>query len=600
MKRLLNIFLIATLGFTSLMILSSCTDDTPPVEPDYTEATTTDEPTEVATETPLETDDAYSADIVVIGGGAAGMTAAAQAVYDGATNVIILEQAPFTGGIALQAFGGINAAESRYQVETGEYGTVEEMIDWVMNPGVTNPELVRVMAENSADAIHWLNDFMDAGFTVLMGNWAHRPDVGDMSPDNNGVGTVLVDALNQSLVDNDIPVLLNTTATEILVNESGAVTGVVATRGGAEITINTNAVIITAGAAGLSQEIMIGFDTDAPGYGVALTPEAEHTGWQLAYHAGAELTIALRPLAATGVPNINYSLDLFENGAVLINHEGETFIDVLDSTDQEIAAAVQQQPESAFFVVFNDDIAGEVDSFEIYQSFEDFLVTADTIEELAELLEVDADALSESIDFDGPFYAGPGTGMAVGASAGIRINENAEVIGSNGNVITGLYAAGPAAGGIQGWGRHGGSSLMEVFVFGRIAGASANQFISDNFEHTALTMPHSDTLIFAAELAAQEAETIVLGSLADLEDGEFTGYAEGYLGTIYVQVTVEDGVITEVEITNHSDTDLYMMMAETGVIPQILAGDVEIDATSGATYSSIGIVEAVRNALGLE
>ncbi|MCL2559907.1 MAG: FAD-binding protein [Turicibacter sp.] len=592
MKRLLTIFLIA-LGFTSVLVLAGCTDDTAePDEPD------TEEPTEMA-ETPGETEDAYFADIVVIGGGAAGMTAAAQAVYDGATNVIILEQAPFTGGIALQAFGGINAAESRYQVETGEYSTVEEMIDWIMNPGVTHPELVRTMVEHSADTIHWFNDFAGAGFNVLMGNWAHRPDVGEMSPDNSDVGTVLVDSLNQTLVDHNIPVLLNTTATEILVDETGAVIGVVATRAGEEITINTHAVVVTTGAAAIPQTTMIGFDADAPGYGVALTPEAENTGWQLAYNAGAELTITLRALAATGVPNVNYSIDLFEQGATLVNIEGDTFIDVLDATDQEIALAVQQQPEARFFVVFNEEIADEVESFEIYQGFEDFLIAADTIEELAELLEIDADALADSIDFDGPFYAGPGTGMAVGASAGIRINVNAEVVGRNGGIVTGLYAAGPSVGGIQGWGRHGGSSLMEVMVFGRIAGASAAQFISNNFEHTALTMPHSDTLIFAEELAAQDAEVLILGSLADLEDGVFEGSAEGYLGTIYVEVTVEGGSITAVEITNHNDTDLYMMMAEDGVIPQIIAGAEEVDATAGATYSSSGIVEAVRDALGL-
>ena len=599
MKRLLNIFLIA-LGLTSIMMLSGCADDT------Y-ESDNADETYEPVVEE--EGKNGYYADIVVIGGGASGMTAAAQAVYDGATNVVILEQAPFTGGIALQAFGGINAAESRYQLAEDEYGTVEEMIDWVMNPGVTHPELVRTMVENSADAIHWLNDFMDAGFTELMGNWAHRPDVGSMAPDNVGVGTVLVDSLNQSLIDNNIPVLLNTTANQILVDENGNVAGVVATRMGEEIVINTNVVILTAGPAGLDQDILIDFDAGVSGYGVVFTPDAQDTSWQLAYGAGAELTVALRPLAATGT-QINYSLDLFENGAVLVNQEGALFVDVLDSTDREVVAAVRQQPENVFFVVFNGDVRDDVSSFEEYQTAE-LLVTADTIEQLAELIEVDADTLAESIDFAGPFYAGLGTAMAVDASAGVRINENAEVIGRNGNVITGLYASGQVVGGIQGYGRHGGSALMEVIVFGRIAGASATQFIDANFGHTPLTIPMSDQLIFAedlAEAAAESNQTIYLGSLTNLEDGLFTGYGEGFIGSIYVQVVVEDGIITEIEITDHSETEMYMTMALDGVdgnlgmISQILEAQTDdgVDAVSGATASSIGIVEAVKNALGLE
>ena len=575
-------------------MLSGCADD-------GTDDTTVDV---------YETEDerGYYADIVVIGGGASGMTAAAQAVYDGATNVVVVEQAPFTGGIALQAFGGINAAESRYQLAEGEYGTVEEMIDWVMNPGVTHPEMVRVMVENSADAIHWLNDFMDAGFTELMGDWAHRPDVGPMSPDNAGVGTVLIDSLNHSLIDNDVPVLLNTTVNQILVDENGAVTAVVATRMGEEIIINTNAVILTAGPANLHQSILINFDVDKPGYGVVFTPDAEDTSWQLAYEAGAELTAVLRPLAATG-SQINYSLDLFENGAVLVNQEGSIFVDVLDSTDKEIAFATHQQPEGAFFVVFNSDVRDEVSNFEEYQDAE-LLVTAETIEQLAELIEVDADTLSESIDFEGPFYAGSGTSMVVDASAGVRINENAEVMGRNGNVITGLYASGQAVGGIQGYGRHGGSSLMEVIVFGRIAGASATQFIDASFGHTPLTIPMSDQLIFAADLAteAESNQTIYLGSLTDLEDGVFTGYGEGFIDLIYVQVVVEGGIITEIEIMSHSETEMYMEMALEGIdgnpdiVSQILEaqnGD-EVDVVSGATASSIGIVEAVKNALGLE
>ena len=592
MKR----FIAVLLALVLVLGLAACGAGEEAAPP---EATPEPPPAEATPEpSPAEASNAYAADIVVIGGGAAGMTAAAQAVYDGATNVVILEQSAYTGGVGRQAFGGINAAESRYQVATGEYGTVEDMIDWVMNPGVTHPELVRRMAEHSADSIHWLNDFANAGFTVLMGAWAHRPDVGDMSPINGGVGVALVDALNQVLIDHNVPVLLNTTATEILTDANGAVTGVVAMRDGEEITIEANAVVIATGAANIPQPALLGFDPAAPGYGVAFAPGSMNSGWQLAYNAGAELTVPVRPLAVVGAPNLNYTPDLFEAGAVLVNLEGNTFVDVPSSTDNEIAAAVQSQPDAAFFVVFNEEMAGEVAAFEVYEAA-DFLVSADTIDALAEQIGVDAASLAASVDFAGPFYAGRGTGSAVTASAGIRINENAEVVAQNGGIVTGLYAAGPVVGGIQGYGRHGGSTLMEVLTFGRIAGESVAGFIGTNFGHTALTMPHSDALTFAAELAAAPPQTREFADLSDLEDGVFIGSARGYMGTLYVQVTVEGGVITEITVTRHDDTALYMMMATAGVIPQLMAGDSTIDAAAGATASSFGIVEAVRDALGL-
>ena len=590
MKR----FIAVLLALVLVLGLAACGTTEAPAPPE-----TTPDPTPEATpEPPAEESNAYAADIVIIGGGAAGLTAAAQAVYDGATNVVILEQSTHTGGVGRQAFGGINAAESRYQVATGEYSTVEDMINWVMNPGVTNPELVRRMAEHSAPSIHWLNDFANAGFTVLMGDWAHRPDVGDMSPINGGVGVALVDALNQVMLDHNVPVLLNTTATEILMDESGAVAGVVAMRDGEEITIEANAVVIATGATNIPVPALLGFDTTAPGYGVAFAPGSTNGGIQLAYNAGGEFTVPVRPLAVAGPPNLDYTRDLFEAGAVLVNLEGDTFIDVPSATDMEITAAVQGQTDAAFFVVFNEEMAGEVAAFEVYEAA-GFLVSADTIEALAEQIGVDATSLAASVDFAGPFYAGRGTASVLTASTGIRINENAEVIAQDGGIVRGLYAAGPVVGGIQGYGRHGGSTLMEVLVFGRIAGESVAEFIDANFGHTASSMPHSDELTFAAELAAVPPQTIELGELSDLEDGVFVGSARAYMGQLYVQVTVEDGVITEVVVTQHSDTGLYMMMATAGVIPQIVAGDATIDAATGATASSFGIVEAVRDALGL-
>jgi len=99
---------------------------------------------------------------------------------------------------------------------------------------------------------------------------------------------------------------------------------------------------------------------------------------------------------------------------------------------------------------------------------------------------------------------------------------------------------------------------------------------------------------------------IALG-LGDLEDGVFTGTATGYFqGVMTVQVTVLGGVIVDIEVLSHYESDIYFEIAASGfgnvpgIIPQILgAQDLsEVDLVSGATSSSRAIVLAVADALG--
>lgn len=94
-----------------------------------------------------------------------------------------------------------------------------------------------------------------------------------------------------------------------------------------------------------------------------------------------------------------------------------------------------------------------------------------------------------------------------------------------------------------------------------------------------------------------EVETLAQG-VGDYPDGVYTGSAQGFGGTITVQVTVENGQITAIEILSASgETDSFFARAK-GVIDRILTAQTwEVDGVSGATYSSSGIKGAVQNAL---
>jgi len=86
-----------------------------------------------------------------------------------------------------------------------------------------------------------------------------------------------------------------------------------------------------------------------------------------------------------------------------------------------------------------------------------------------------------------------------------------------------------------------------------------------------------------------------------LADGIYTGSGSGYRGETTVEVTVENGTITAIRVTDTNDDERFFTRAETTVINEILAGQTpDVDAVSGATFSSNGIMEAVANALGID
>lgn len=87
-------------------------------------------------------------------------------------------------------------------------------------------------------------------------------------------------------------------------------------------------------------------------------------------------------------------------------------------------------------------------------------------------------------------------------------------------------------------------------------------------------------------------------SVGNYLDGTYTGEAEGFGGTVSVEVTVSDGSITDVDIVSaDGEDDAYLTMAE-GIIPAIIEAQTsEVDTISGATFSSGGIRDAAAQAL---
>ena len=84
----------------------------------------------------------------------------------------------------------------------------------------------------------------------------------------------------------------------------------------------------------------------------------------------------------------------------------------------------------------------------------------------------------------------------------------------------------------------------------------------------------------------------------DLEDGTYTGEGQGFGGTIKVSVVIKDKTITEINVVSAEGEDAAFFGRAKGVIDKILSGQkTDVDVVSGATYSSRGIISAVKNAL---
>lgn len=124
-----------------------------------------------------------------------------------------------------------------------------------------------------------------------------------------------------------------------------------------------------------------------------------------------------------------------------------------------------------------------------------------------------------------------------------------------------------------------------------------SSIVSANRKTSVKTTPASASSSNGSPSASSGPGTIGQGNFS-CEDGTYQGSAAGFSGEVKVLVTVKDKTITAIDILNHSDDEAFFGRAKEGVVNRILSEQkLEVDAVSGATYSSNGIINAVRNAL---
>ena len=470
---------------------------------------------EVAAAAPVEkTPATLECDVVVVGAGGAGLTASVLASQQG-MNVILLEKMPFVGGNSLRAEGGMNAAGTQLEAELGlEDSTVENFVADTLRLGhdLADPELVQTLGEYSSDAVEWLKT-IGANFTGVKATggcegrkYLHQPEGGQ------AVGEYLVEKLKTQAESLGIDVRVNTKATEILMDDGQAV-GVIAEDAEHVYTIKAGAVVIATGGFGSNFELMASFDPSLANAVTTNHPGAQGDGILMAEAIGADTVdmeqIQLHPTVIQTDGTL-VSESFRSLGAIIVNTEGKRFVNDLAGRDV-VSQAELKQPDGYCFIIFDQNL---VDHLALSQKFIDrgFAISANSYEELAQSMGLQGEAVqnfvntmntwnasvaggvdeewgrNNGMDDDlstAPFYAikiAPGIHHTMG---GIKINTNAEVIDTDGNVIPGLFAAGEVTGGIHGGNRVGGNAVADFVVFGRIAGQSATDFVASELANAA-------------------------------------------------------------------------------------------------------------------
>ena len=494
-------------------------------------------------------DSTVDADVVVVGAGGAGMTAAITAAAEG-KSVVILESQSMVGGNSVRATGGMNAGKTVYQDEnefgesagvektlktaaekyadnetitalaktvseqwaayqadpTGYFDSVElmELDTMIGGKGINDPELVETLCANSADAIDWLDEHGITLHNVSSFGGAsvkriHRPV--NAEGKTVSVGSYMIPLLQENCEKAGVQILLNTTANEILTDANGAAVGVKATGASGEtVTVNAKAVVLATGGFGANLDMVVKYKPELKGFMTTNAPGIQGQGIEMAQAIGAA-TVDMDQIQIHPTVEANTAALITEglrgDGAILINEEGQRFIDEVGTRDVVSAAEIAQTGSYSWLVV--DQAMADASS--VIQGYikKGYTVTGSTYEELGKAMGVDAAAFAETMekwngyveakndpDFGrtsfanplntAPYYAVKVTAGVHHTMGGLKINANTEVLNEKGEVIPGLFAAGEVAGGVHGANRLGGNAVADFTVFGRIAGAAASDY----------------------------------------------------------------------------------------------------------------------------
>ena len=421
-------------------------------------------------------DQVYDVDVVVVGAGAAGLSAAITAQEAGA-NVLLLEKGGITGGSTVRSGGKILAAGTPWQEKQGYTDNADMMYEYLMSfdrDDIMNEELVRAFCDASAENLQWLEDrgvmvqdveYIHSSITP----WRVHNTMGG-GGQTSGHGGQFTAPLTNLYEGKGGKTIYNCRAEELMTNETGAVVGVKATMAdGSKVTVNAKGVILCTGGYAQSPEMLAKYSdflTYSPYGSVPLTNTGD--GLTMAVAVGA------KNFDAPGLQLVYVSYDCYcginEESGLIVSEDGLRVVDEYTYQSHVATALADAKSTYGFYIAAKKD-GMAVEPYPMIQwgVTMEHVPHAATIGELAGMIGVDAQALTATVarynemcakgvdeDFGKPaqymipvegdeYYAfrmTPGTSVTFG---GLEIDVNGRVLDTENKPIPGLYAAGEVA-----------------------------------------------------------------------------------------------------------------------------------------------------------
>jgi fumarate reductase flavoprotein subunit len=454
---------------------------------------------------------AFETDVVVVGSGGCGLTAALAAAQGG-VEVLVLEKQERPLSNTARSYGIIPAGGTRFQRAAGVEETPEDFAADIRakNKGQSDEALTLHLCRTAVDLVHWLVD--DVGATLHFvddftypGHSRHRMH----APPNRSGAELHADLRRAAAANPNIDIVNDSPAVELVTDDEGAVCGVIVQRGehdGPRERVKAKKVILATNGFGANKAMLRRY---IPEMENALYLGGEgNTGdgiaWGMALSAATAFMDAYQAHGSVAVPyNILITYAIVAEGGIQVNKYGQRFGTELQGYSER-ALEVLSQPDGLAWMIYPERLHRLGMTFEEYRSAHEAgaIHIVSTAEELASTLGIDPEGLAQTLHaynaaadgqapdplgraickrIDPPYHAVKVTGALFHTQGGLVVDLNAQVLRPDGSPIPNLYAGGGTAAGISGYGPAGylsGNGLLAALSHGLLAGRHAAKSIA--------------------------------------------------------------------------------------------------------------------------
>ncbi|MEJ8553782.1 flavocytochrome c [Tepidibacter sp. Z1-5] len=446
-------------------------------------------------------------DVVVVGGGGAGLSAAISAADNGA-KVVLLEKMNNLGGNTLVSMGGVNIPENDEQKENEIIDSKESFYNDILQGGDQENYLdqVDILVQNALDTYRWLKEVVEVEFKPkkLIHFGGHK--VPRASVFKGKYAIELISKLKTKALSLGVEIITGVDCKNLICDDNGRVVGVKAVIDEKEITFSGEyGVILATGGFSGNVEMRKKYNPKLDDrYKTTNVSGVTGHGHVMSQELGAKFIhmnyIQTFPISNPNTGELSHVGGSRFDGAILVNKDGKRFVEELDRRDVVSENILAQEGQVAYLIwskeiekIGNGTINHEA---EVKRLMKDNLFGEfKTIEDGAKFFEIDKDILRNTLESynnyvqngkdeefnrrgnlvsisEGPYYIQVVAPAVHHTMGGVRINDKNQVEKEDKTIIQGLYAAGEIVGGTHGTNRLGGNAITEVLVFGKRTGES--------------------------------------------------------------------------------------------------------------------------------